>query len=320
MNESERQLVDLYLDGELPDAESVPLLTRLETDPQAISYLAERATLLSDLRRSLKRRHSQQWAVASTAKSSESRDVARPRNSRWFAWPPLAAAAGVVIGLFCASVAWAAALPWLSEVRQSLKVVLSESFEKGVGKTMPGLPRVVGAWSGDEAEAVTSTPAIKSQSGGKMLRFISATYPGEDSPRSQWSDVYRLVDVRGLAGAGQSVARLSASFLQDTLSPEQRFAGRAEALAIDKELSALPSPLTLAWLEQNNSAMGARGAVLTAARTWQHVSVEVPITRETRYIMLHLAMVQEQPNIHSGAVQFAGHFIDDVKMEVVSRP
>jgi hypothetical protein len=66
--------------------------------------------------------------------------------------------------------------------------------------------------------------------------------------------------------------------------------------------------------------MGSRRAVLTTARTWQDVSVEVPITKETRYVMLHLAMVQEQPNIHSGAVQFAGHFIDDVKMEVISRP
>jgi hypothetical protein len=151
-----------------------------------------------------------------------------------------------------------------------------------------------------------------------MLRFVSATYPGENSPRSQWGDVYRLVDVRGMAGDGRTMARLSASFAQSSAVAEERFACRAEALALDKELSALPTPLDLAWLQQNNSATGSRRAVLAGTGQWQDVSVEVPITRETRYVMLHLAMVQEQPIIESGSVQFPAHLMDDVKLDIIS--
>lgn len=36
MNDSERQLVDLLLDGELPATESDQLLERVEKDPEAI--------------------------------------------------------------------------------------------------------------------------------------------------------------------------------------------------------------------------------------------------------------------------------------------
>jgi hypothetical protein len=201
---------------------------------------------------------------------------------------------------------------------ERVRTVFSESFESGVTKTVPGLPHETSLWAGDEAEVVASASGSKAHDGVKMLRFVSATYPGENSPRSQWGDVYRLVDVRGMAGEGRTMARLSASFAQSSAVAEERFVCRAEALALDKELSALPAPLDLAWLQQNNSATGSRRAVLMGTGQWQDVSVEVPITRETRYVMLHLAMVQEQPIIESGSVQFPAHLMDDVKLEIVS--
>lgn len=248
------------------------------------------------------------------------RDVTptNPMRNAFFSWRQLTtAAAGVVLGMFCTSMVFGYVG---SRAAQKVKSVFYEGFESSVTKTQPGLPGEEGHWSGDEAAVVPATTRVKAHSGLKMLRFLNATYPGEKSPRSQWGDVYRLVDVRGLAGEGKTVARVSASFAQDTLSPEERFAGRVEALAIDKELNALPIPLPLAWLQQNNSATSSRRALLSTVGAWQDVSVEVPITRETRYVMLHLAIVQEQPIIQSGAVQFPGHFMDDVKLEVIDRP
>ena len=244
------------------------------------------------------------------------RTVEAPRRSVWLSWRPLtAAAAGLVFGMFCTSVVFGYVVPIRME---RVRTVFSESFESGVTKTVPGLSHETSLWMGDEAEVVASAPGSKAHGGAKMLRFVSATYPGENSPRSQWGDVYRLVDVRGMAGEGRTMARLSASFAQSSAVAEERFVCRAEALALDKELSALPTPLDLAWLQQNNSATGSRRAVLTGTGQWQDVSVEVPITRETRYVMLHLAMVQEQPIIESGSVQFPAHLMDDVKLEIVS--
>jgi hypothetical protein len=217
--------------------------------------------------------------------------------------------------MFCTSVVFGYVVP---RTMERVRTVFSEGFESGVTKTVPGLPRETSRWSGDEAEVVASAPGVKAHGGAKMLRFVSATYPGENSPRSQWGDVYRLVDVRGLAGEGRTLARLSAGFTQGAVTGEEGFACRVEVLALDKELNDLPTTLDLAWLQQNNSATGSRRAVLTGTGQWQGVSVEVPITRETRYVMLHLAMVQEQPILKSGAVQFPGHFMDDVKLEIVS--
>lgn len=312
MNHDWHDLIQRYIAGTLPDDDALALQNALKSDKDLRALYLDYMNLDVALGSHAESRA----AVNEILASPMAGETSRP--TRWLSWRPLtAAAAGIMLGMFCTSVVFGYVGP---RVAEKVRPVFSEGFESGVSTTAPGLPRVAGLWSGDEAEAVNATPAMKARSGGKMLRFLSATYPGEDSPRSQWSDVYRLVDVRGLAGAGRTVARLSASFAQDILSPEERFAGRAEALAIDRELSAVPTPLSLAWLQQNNSAMGSRRAVLTSARTWQDVSVEVPITRETRYVVLHLAMVQEQPYIHSGAVQFAGHFMDDVKLEIISRP
>jgi hypothetical protein len=36
--------------------------------------------------------------------------------------------------------------------------------------------------------------------------------------------------------------------------------------------------------------------------------------------MLHLAVVQEQPAVPAGAVEFPGHYLDDVKVELIDRP
>lgn len=92
MTESEQQLLDLYLDGELPDDQRAVLLQRLESNPQALAWLAERALLHEDLREALKRRALQQVAVAEISAVPSMRTPAR-----WLSWRPLmAAAAGLV--------------------------------------------------------------------------------------------------------------------------------------------------------------------------------------------------------------------------------
>jgi hypothetical protein len=36
-------------------------------------------------------------------------------------------------------------------------------------------------------------------------------------------------------------------------------------------------------------------------------------------VLLHLAVIRRAPIIQSGAVHFSGHYLDDVKLELVSR-
>ncbi len=297
------ELIQRYLHGQATDPEIAELDRLLASDPALRRRLIVEMGIDAGLCEIARERAAQPSVVAR-------------RRSVWLSWRPLmAAAAGIVFGMFCTSMVFGYVVP---RTMQEWQTVFSEGFESGIVKTAPGLPCETSNWGGDEAEVVASAPGAKTHGGTKMLRFVSATYPGENSPRSQWGDVYRLVDVRGLAGERRALARLSASFSQGAFTGEERFVFRLGAYALDQELSTLPAPLNLAWLQQNNSATGSRRAVLTSTLQWQDVSVEVPITRDTRYVMLHLAMVQEQPVLESGSVQFRAHFMDDVKLEIVS--
>lgn len=235
---------------------------------------------------------------------------------RWLSWRPLvSAAAGIVFGTLCTSVVFAYVSPSLGRAR----LVFREGFEKDVTKTNPGLPRDTERWAGDEAVVVANARDVKPRGGNKMLRFVSATYPGENSPRSQWGDVYRVVDVRGLAapGAGRTMARLSAHFAQGTVGDDHQFACSVEIFALDAELAGLPSRLTHVWLRQNSSASASRNLPLSSESTWQEGAVEVPITPQTRFVLLHLAVIQSKPAIQTGVVEFPAHFMDDVKLEIM---
>jgi hypothetical protein len=311
VNHEWHDFIQRYIAGTLPDDEALALQNALKSDKDLRALYLDYMNLDVALGSHAESRAAVNEILASPMAGKTS------RSAHWLSWRPLAAAsaAGILVGMFFTSVVFGYVVP---RTMERVRTVFSESFESGVTKTVPGLPHETSLWMGDEAEVVASAPGSKAHGGAKMLRFVSATYPGENSPRSQWGDVYRLVDVRGMAGEGRTMARLSASFAQSSAVVEKRFVCRAEALAIDKELSALPTPLDLAWLQQNNSATGSRRAVLTGTGQWQDVSVEVPITRETRYVMLHLAMVQEQPIIESGSVQFPAHLMDDVKLDIIS--
>ena len=103
MTDAERQLVDLYLDGDLPEREHASLFQRFESDPEALAYLAARTQLNVDLRRSFKRRKLQQLAVAGAATSTSQASLERVRPS-WLSWHPLAAAAAAAV--MVAGLAW----------------------------------------------------------------------------------------------------------------------------------------------------------------------------------------------------------------------
>ena len=72
-------------------------------------------------------------------------------STRWFAWRPLtAAAAGLVIGLFSASMVFGFGARSVERVIS----LLQESFESGPAPMVKGIPQDVNLWSGDYSEVV----------------------------------------------------------------------------------------------------------------------------------------------------------------------
>lgn len=126
MSEADRELIDRWLDGDLPPDEEVGLASRLETDAEVFDYLARRAHLHSALRQVLERTAMQQRALALVEPPplSEPHDLAAlPRARRWptkASWAVAASLAAAVIGV---SVLWlgkASASP-SALVRQALQ-------------------------------------------------------------------------------------------------------------------------------------------------------------------------------------------------------
>jgi hypothetical protein len=258
-------------------------------------------------------------AAAGAAEMTEPSIVIEPRPRHWSAWtqwrPQMAAAAGVVFGTFCTSMVWAYVGPHAGKV----VTLLQESFESGVAETIPGLPLEVGVWTGDEARVVAAGEGVKPKDGAKMLRFVSAMYPGEDAKVSAWGDVYRLVDLRGRVSEN-SVLRFSASFDAVQFRAGEKWACFVELGALGDDPANAPQPLTLPWVRENSAAVAARRIPMSGDGVWQAAVVEVPVSPQTRFVLVHLAVQRQKPFPPPEPVQFGGHYLDDVKLELLTKP
>jgi len=238
-------------------------------------------------------------------------------RSYWLQWRPLAAAAaGLVLGMFCTSMVFAYASPKLARVRR----LWSESFESGIKETSPGLPREAGVWFGDEARVVATPENVKPKSGAKMLRFISATYAGENAKRSAWGDVYRLVDLRGQVADAKSALRLSASFVAAQFPVGEQYSCSVELCTLDRDMTDAPEPLGLPWMRENSAATALRKFPMKGDGAWQEATVEVPVSPQTHFVLVHLAVLRVKPYPPTEPVQFEAHYVDDVKLELFTKP
>ncbi len=237
-------------------------------------------------------------------------------RSLWLQWRSLAAAAaGVVFGMFCTSMVWAYVGPYAGKVT----TLLQESFEAGITATLPGLPLEVGVWTGDEARVVAAGEGVKPKDGAKMLRFVSAIYPGEDAKVSAWGDAYRLVDLRGQVSE-KSVLRLTASFDAVQFPAGEKYACFVELCALGDDPATAPQPLTLPWVRENSAAVAARRIPMVGDGVWQAAVVEVPVSSQTRFVLVHVAVQRQKPYPPVEPVQFGGHYLDDVKLELFTKP
>jgi hypothetical protein len=97
MNDTDRQQIDRLLDGDLSPEEWDALRGRLEADPGAIAYLADRAILVSDLRRSLTRRKLQRDVMASVLTGSHTPSQHGGASPFWRRWLTVVGAVAAIL-------------------------------------------------------------------------------------------------------------------------------------------------------------------------------------------------------------------------------
>src|SRR5205814_4369 len=143
--------------------------------------------------------------------------------------------------------------------------------------------------------------------------FVSATFAGENAKHSAWGDVYRLVDLRGRVGEGRSALRLSASFDGVRFPAGEEYSCYVELCALEEDPAGAPQPLTLPWVRENSASVAARKVPMKGDGVWQEAAVEVPVSTQTHFVLVHLAVLRRKPYPPVEPVQFSAHYLDDVK-------
>ncbi len=246
--------------------------------------------------------------------------LAKPATrQRWFQWRPLAAAAGLVFGLFSASVVVALALPLAGKAM----TLLRESFETASPPLIRGVPIEPGQWSGDSSEIVGEQQGVRPASGGQMLRFLRADFEGKQSPdSSHLADMHQLIDLRPYRqeiANGSAVVEVSASFNAIPFSVDEKYGCAVSIFALDEEMATNGSTRIGSTLMTDALAMtrSDRGRVIDRdPTTWQRVTSDLRLPPDTDFVMirLHINCGRRSPG-----VTFAGHYADDVQVSLIRR-
>jgi hypothetical protein len=296
-------LIDQHLNGTMSHETRAELEERLlhsATDRARFWEMAESHALLHE---GLQQQRTE--AVAPRVK---------PRTV-WFQWRPLAAAAaGIALGMFGTSMVFA----YVAPRTPSRTVLLREGFESGVVSTTPGLPKEASVWSGDEAEVVEGTDQLKAKGGSRMLRFSRATHAGENAPKSNWCDVYRLVDLSGVASDEGVSLRLVANFASTTMAKDEEYVCFVELCTVEEGTLPTALPDSLTWYRENSAAIASRKLPLKGDGNWKAVNVMMPMPPQARHALVHVAVMRAKPARSAEPVVFGGHYVDDVKLELIS--
>ena len=298
------QTLTRYVGGDSTPEEMRQLSARLERDPAACDLLAEILT--------------QGFAVREFAQA-HSGPVQKPNQIPqswlgWFAWRPLtAAAAGLALGLFSASVVFGFGAASFG----SAMTLLRDSFESGPAPLVIGVPIEAGKWSGDYSEVVGEQQGVRPGAGVKMLRFARGDFEGMSIPSSHSSDVFRLVDVRPFRSEfsdGGAVVQLTAMFNAVWFPEDENFALDASLVGNEKVRGEnVLSTESLAYSRSSKVAMDRDPA------TWQKVSNELRLPSDTDYLMIRMGMSNDTKSKSGRRDSFAGHFADKVQLVIARR-
>jgi len=244
------------------------------------------------------------------------------RNT-WPSWRPLtAAAAGLVMGLFSASLVLGYVVPSL-KTRMEL---LSDSFESGANPSVNGQPLEAGRWSGDHTEVTGAVGRVKPADGSHMLRFVRADYAGHHLPESFSSDSFQLLDVRPYKkefADGTAVVRLSALFNGEISGGDGPFSCVLKLFALDVELIEERKAGTFTGSISERmlaNSSGTRVRLDASPDTWQRTGNELRLPPGTDYLMIQVGMSNDSKRADMRKDAFTAHFVDRLQVVLAHVP
>ncbi|MGV3755113.1 MAG: anti-sigma factor family protein [Verrucomicrobiota bacterium] len=233
--------------------------------------------------------------------------------SSWLQWRPLtAAAAGLVIGLFSASMVFAYGVTKL--VKQVLTLE-NAGFEQNLSPSPEGIPVRFGVWSGDHAEIVGAQQGITPKEGRQMFRFLRSDN-ATDLGTVFNGNIYQLVDVRAWRAAiasGTAMVDWSASFncLPEAAGVRSKFEASVWAFAGETSF------VRKNWEEKLHQELAYSSRSILAdddLKSWQPLAGSMIVPPDTDFLVIELKAVPGKPEPVNGVVTFAGKYADDVQL------
>ncbi len=232
------------------------------------------------------------------------------QTTRWRNWRTLsAAAAGLLIGLFSASVVFGFLVQRGAEKEKRTPLpVFEPSFENPRLSLEAGFPSGPGRWSGDLAHVVPAENGVVPKYGGFMLRLEPMS---RGTPR-----IYQVLDLQSLPSGADADVRdidISASFAAADSGIAVRYFIRAFAVTEP------PDKLDASWFDRRGEesiAAVTRGIdVMSGTTGWQTFNAKIQVPRAARSLVLFFGV-----RTPDKSARMSPHYLDDVRVSLVTPP
>ena len=247
--------------------------------------------------------------------------ASRQRTRSWFSWIPLtAAAAGLVVGLFSASVAFALGLP--KPVLLGFHLLNPTFEETSMSRLSPETAKRFGVWNGS-GEIVSTRSGVSPPHGSQMLQFhpsIPKRAPwGAITSSANVSQIVDLREWRDQLKDGNALAQWSAKFNSGPQVDPRKATFRVDVRAYSGELSILER--TFAEREDQELAHSVSKALDDAdVSTWQMASGKLLVPPETDFLLIELKLFQADRSGGQIEIPPVQQFVDDVRFSLISDP
>ena len=273
------ELIDRYLTGMADEAEVAQLDEMLKTDEEL-----RQAFLAASRLDSYVREQAEQPEM-------ENEVINRPHKFR-FGWFTPAAAAGLLIGLFSASIVWAYAIPRGAAITRTSQEVISESFEDAEMKLKPHLPVKANQWFG-RVVSVSPDGGVSPVEGSRVGQLNPV--PGNRSESVRY--VVDLDDYPELAHGHVRSLEVKASFSAPFTEQNPKF--RIGFAAFSEG----PGNVRQAWIEEREFGERVLQEVVRNYRPkrdelgdWHEVSASLEIPEGSRSVVVSLGIFSLHPD------------------------
>ncbi len=305
-------LFNAAFNNTLTPAQTEALAELLATNPEArqLWYLySDNECSLAEIKRASPALSTQTSPQGTTASAA----------SCWFRSRTLqAAAAGLVVGLLCASVGWAVAGPGLLTVKSRPLPLENWGFETGAAPSTEGVPHQFGVWSGDFSAVSSGALGVAPAEGKQMLHLLRSD--NQNTPtgaETRAAEVWQAIDMTPFLKTKHTapiVVELSAQFNAAEAAESERIVFGVSLEAFSGEVQQLP----VLWEHRRESALVRSGREQPAGHkpgTWQTVSTQLSIPQDANILLVHLFAVRKS----KGPLQSqpTGHFLDGVSLRLL---